>query len=242
MHGFGVLANRFLPHHMQRVKPLFEKRGFPVLMPQNAPYQRPEVRATIWKKSLLHWNRKNIALVAHSQGGIEALLLARDPEVRPLLHSVHLVASPLRGTPAAAGLVLVPAFVVRGLASLFEKESRRLYPQAAADLGGAGRSLVYPPEPEAVPEVPVFSYVCRTGVREFRRLPLPFMPMWLFTQALAGKNDGLVPVKSQCFGIERGPFGLNHGEQLGLMRDKSVRPQFEALWENVMDDVEGVGV
>jgi pimeloyl-ACP methyl ester carboxylesterase len=238
MHGFGILANRFLPHHMTKVAAQFSQHGFEVLFPQVSPYNSTSVRFEQWKAHLLR-EGKPVHLVAHSQGGREALLLAADPETIPCIKSVHLVATPLKSGSAAFLLNLFPSFIRKRLFDFLEGHAQRLFPGLPNDLEASAKSLFAPMTEVIIPaHIPVFSYICRVPAFSFNRLPYFLWFTHLYLHFREGANDGLVSTQSQYFGTEKGPFKLHHGAQLGLVRGKEGRRAFEELWGSVILEID----
>lgn len=187
---------------------------------------------------------EKVNVIGHSQGGIEARVVAADPDLRDLVASVTTIATPHRGTLLAdVSLGLIPGFT-DGLAN------------AAADLWGfvvgapnqeadVRASMESMSSPQMVafnaryPNTPGIAYFSWAGrsVRSILRTdraeqqcgdavianpdaidvidPLLLAPFDLLS-AQRGPNDGLVDVDSTKWGTFMGCVAADHLDQVGL--------------------------
>lgn len=236
MHGFGILVNRYLPHHMTKVASFFRKEGFAVHFPQVSPYHDSAIRLAQWKTHLQSING-DIHLIGHSQGGREAILLAGDPDVKERIRSVHAIASPITGNRSIQMLKLLPPFARKQLFKALDDAAIRKFPDLPSSIAHASQSLadsIHVPEPA---NCPINAYVCHVPHFGFHRLPPFFWATHVWQLILDGNNDGLVSARGQRIGTVHGPFVLHHGGQLGLFVHKNDRAEFERLWHSVAENI-----
>ncbi len=213
-----------------------ERRGFAVVMPAVDAFAPSQTRVLQWMEHLdalqddgygPRWN-----LLGHSQGGIDARLLASDPEWMDRVVSITTVASPHGGSPladAAQGAI----DVAPGLAALVEQGVSALsviFGLGPAELLAATGTITTEAMTDfnaAVPDLPgvaYYSWSGRTcGLLEFacrsrhgdEVVDAPLSATYNLLRALGVESDGIVPVDSAVWGEHLGVLGADHFDEVG---------------------------
>jgi triacylglycerol lipase len=234
-----------IPEHLRGL-------GYEVYLTQVEPVDSSEVRAatlvTQIRCLLRLTGHQKVHLVGHSQGGIDARLIAADTRYgERLIASVTTVATPHRGSAAAdAYLALAPGATDPLVDALMRVYGRIVgAPRDEAHL----RAQVEAVSSEAMqrfndehPDNPHIAYrswagrsvpsilrrefgdeECRGGVFANRRaldvVDLLFGLTWQVIRARDGANDGMVSVRSARWGEFQGCVAADHMDEVGLLAD-----------------------
>jgi len=219
------------------VAPLLENAGYLTRMPPGGALAEPAQRAQQFSAAIDAMEEEGLGrrfnLLGHSQGGVDAryLIGALDQGLR--ISSLTTIATPHHGTPvadAAAGTV----FSIPGLDNLIDQALTQI--TEALDLGAgelveATRSVTTEAMEEFNATVPdsehttYYSWSARTcGYAEWvcqfdydGEVVRPmFWASYRLIDAIAGANDGLVPIESAQWGEHLGTLSADHLDEIGL--------------------------
>jgi triacylglycerol esterase/lipase EstA (alpha/beta hydrolase family) len=243
MHGSGGTdAYVGLIDYFYGVKDALQARGYAVFSPAVEPFADWETRGAEWQaelQTLLDAGAgRKLNLLGHSQGGTDARYLASPAglAMASSIASITTVASPHGGTPVADA--------VNGLMDSTDLEDALV--DAAADALGALLGMGEQEAAEAVasfttesmaafneafpddPAIPYFSWAghsCRSLDADCRAawndevVDPYFLPTFLLISAVAGDNDGMVPVESSRWGEFLGQLPADHADEIGQIAD-----------------------
>jgi len=219
------------------VAPLLDDAGYLTRMPPGGALAEPAQRAQQFSAAIDAMEEEGLGrrfnLFGHSQGGVDAryLIGALDQGLR--IASLTTIATPHHGTPvadAAAGTV----FSIPGLDDLIDQALTQI--TEALDLGAgelveATRSVTTEAMEEFNATVPdsehttYYSWSARTcGYAEWicqsnydGEVVRPmFWASYRLVDAIAGPNDGLVPIDSAQWGEHLGTLSADHLDEIGL--------------------------
>jgi triacylglycerol lipase len=204
--GFGTLGiGRTRVHYFRRVARRLTGRGLDVAIVRLPPLGGTPARARALIDQLAQLPHRDIVIVAHSLGGLDARwALARIGADR--VRAVITIGTPHRGTPIADALARGPAARLRGALTRLGIGSD------GVDWLTTERLTAFNREIADVPGVIYASVVTATAER--RRIhPL----LWVTHAFLAGHgpSDGLVPASSQVWGHVVATAEVDHWAQIG---------------------------
>ena len=181
-------------HYFKGVKPHLELHGFKVFHPNQDFAGSVEVRSAQLKQRvdevLAQTGAAKVHIIAHSMGGLDARHMIVDLGMADRVASLTTIGTPHRGTILAdhvlshGGVLLmdvlqrvtnVDGFVNLTIASC-EEFNRRAEDSEATN---------------------AVAYQTYASAEDFRRVFAPLIPSWLFIRDHEGRNDGLVPFRSQ---------------------------------------------
>jgi len=143
----------------------------------------------------LLFGAEEVHLVAHSMGGLDArFLVSHNLIVGAQVKTIVTIATPHSGSPVATLLNQGNALnALAGLQNAFIDEMRSNL-NAINDLSEQGAALLN----QQCPDVPRIRYLEIAGTGRAGPIPtsLPLAPTYVFVQATAGVNDGVVPLSS----------------------------------------------
>ncbi len=153
-------------------------------------------RAAILAQQIdLLFGTEDVHLVAHSMGGLDArFLVSHNPAVAAQVKTIVTIATPHSGSPVAtlldAGNIMN---VLPGLGNAFIDKLRNNL-NAINDLSEQGAALIN----KQCPDVLHIRYIEIAGTGRDGPIPTSLLmaPTYLFVQAKAGINDGVVPLSS----------------------------------------------
>ena len=224
------------------VGPLLTQMGYLLRMPPGGALAEPAQRAAEFSAAIDEMELDGIGrrfnLIAHSQGGVDGRYMIGAMDQGHRIASLTTVASPHHGSPfadIAAGTV----FSVPGLNHLIDEaltqftEFLDLGPGELAEATHAVTTAAMADFNESVPDSPdtaYFSWSGRTcGYAELscqdanngEIVDPMFWASYRLIDALAGENDGLVPVESAKWGTHLGILSADHLDEIGLLFGES---------------------
>jgi triacylglycerol lipase len=264
MHGLSGSDTVFGVDYFYRVTSTLEALGLEVSSPGVAAFSDSEARASEWSSyvdELLARGHRRVNLFGHSQGGIDARLLA-SPAGRnrgDVIASVTTLGTPHRGTPIA-DLVLL-AF------------DGGLVDEALFDVGVSVFSAILGLQPDDPEFVPAMEQLAEStmAVQDVALTdhPATWYGSWLgrscgilepacqnrmdgeVVDVLMGasyllvwprQNDGLVPVDSQSHGVLLGEVPADHADEIGQISDDVPDPfDHLAFYRSEVDRLEALG-
>ncbi|MCB2100202.1 MAG: alpha/beta fold hydrolase [Rhodobacterales bacterium] len=206
-HGLGGFDEIPLPgypiRYFRDLAPELARAGLRALFTTVSNFQDVEGRARDLARQLDGVAAERIVLVGSSMGGLDARYLACHLDPLRRVKAVITVGTPHRGSPiadatmAGGGLVALLGRTVWGhaIAALTTDACRAFNAQ--------------------VPDRPDVAYGSYGGVRPVAEIPLLLRPWAEVIQAVAGDNDGLVPLASSVWGTHRGTLRADHFETIG---------------------------
>lgn len=219
------------------VAPLLEDAGFVTRMPPGGALAEPAQRAQEFSAAIDLMEEEGLGrrfnLFGHSQGGVDARYLITTLDQGLRIASLTTIATPHHGTPvadAAAGTV----FSVPGLSNLIDQaltEVTQLLGLGAGEIAEATRSVTTEAMAEfnaTVPDSEHTSYyswsartcgyaewICQANYNGEVVRPM-FWASYRLVDAIAGANDGLVPIDSAQWGEHLGTLSADHLDEVGL--------------------------
>lgn len=142
----------------------------------------------------LLFGAEEIHLVAHSMGGLDArFLVSHNFDVGAQVKTIVTIATPHAGSPVATLLDRGNPLKLPGLGNAFFDELRANL-NAINDLSEQGAALIN----KQCPDVPNIRYLEIAGTGRDEPIPTSLLlaATYLFVQAKAGTNDGVVPLSS----------------------------------------------
>ena len=258
VHGFFGWDNIGPLDYFYKVKPTLEAEGHVVVVATLDPFNTTYVRGAHLLQqvadALASTGAAKVNLVAHSQGGLDARLVANVMPER--VASVVTISAPHRGARIADVLLdKVPGFTVRLAKSFFKALARPVYGAVAkdADLEACLKFLTtdstakfnasYPDDPR----VAYYSIAGRSGsavapeaclapgappfITKYATHKDPVDPLLFLTHRVVGQsllspnaNDGLVEVQSARWGTWLGCIPADHWDEVGQVLGDSPGP------------------
>jgi triacylglycerol esterase/lipase EstA (alpha/beta hydrolase family) len=214
--------------------------GFNVQIREVESFQGTQVRGAQWlvhvEAMLAQGIGRKFNLIGHSQGGIDARLIAATKSMTGRIASVVTVSAPHHGSPTAQvitgtfDLFPIGAEVLDGLTGILGG----LIGLTGDDLAAQIADLT----PEAMvafnadyPDVPGVYYASYAGKscgaldlvcqwsNKGEVVDLVFTVSHAFITLAAGDNDGMVPVESAKWGDYRGTIPADHMDEVGQIAD-----------------------
>jgi triacylglycerol lipase len=207
VHGFlGFREKRVLGRRIQYFRGVAQALAdmdMPLYFPALPPTHCVAERATSLAAQLASYPERNLALIGHSMGGLDARyfasLLDNDHRVR----CVIAIGTPHRGTPVARWLLETEG--------VYQRFARRHWNPALAELAPqscATRNV-------ALPDRGDVRYLSYAGMRPVCEQSPVLRPFGKLIEREMGANDGLVPVSSAAWGEFQGTVRADHLEQPG---------------------------
>jgi len=219
------------------VEPVLSDAGYLSRMPAGGALAEPAQRAEQFSSALDAMEEEGIGrrfnLVGHSQGGIDAryLISAMDQGLR--IASLTTIAAPHHGSPfadVADGTV----FAIPGFSALVDQaltEITELLGLGPGELAEATQSVTTAAMEEFNATVPdsehtayyswsgrtcgYAEWICQSNNNGEVVRPM-FWASYRLTDAIAGPNDGLVPISSAQWGEHLGTLPADHLDEVGL--------------------------
>ncbi len=205
--------------------------GFAVHVASLDPYNAIEVRAPQLAAQidaiLVQDRAHKVNIIAHSQGGLDARYVISRLGYGDRVATLTTISTPHRGTPltdVALGLMAGPvddaiAFLLEWLGARVagsESDARASFATMTVDFVTQDFNPATPDDPR----VRYVSYAGRTCLDEdlcgdVCDLPIRFS--YHLLTAIAGDNDGVVPVESAIWGEYRGTIPADHFDQVGQL-------------------------
>jgi len=189
-------------------------------LPVDCHFPRLHAGATVVARAcrladyLAAFNSQHLCIVAHSRGGLDARYVATklDPEYR--IKQLITIGTPHRGSPLADWAM-----------------------RNAGIMGLIGRTFLKPSIQEMtttachqfnqdIPNRDGVYYESYAGCRPLVEMPLLYRPWSKLIEAIAGENDGQVPVSSASWGEKNNIVRADHAELIGWNLGRS-RQQIE---------------
>ena len=177
--------------HLQQAFP-----GLQVKAATTNPLGSVANRAEILAQQIgLLFGREEVHLLAHGMGGLDArFLVSQNLIIGAQVKSIVTIATPHAGSPVATLLDRGnPLNALPGLGNTFLDQLRNNL-NAINDLSEQGAALLN----EQCPDVPHIRYLEIAGTGRDGPMPTSLLlaPTYLYVQAKAGVNDGVVPLSS----------------------------------------------
>lgn len=224
VHGFAGFTELRLGNarasYFRGVREHLQRRGVRIAFAQLPSVAPIAVRGAALARFLDELGDVDLHLIGHSMGGLDARWVARNASPSNL-RSLVTVATPHRGTPLAdlGAAVLGRPRRLAGLA------------RSVADLTRA--------HPELHDDAPLAGLTCASVVVEPSRGTQGVRPILRPThrliEALAGRNDGIVPVSSQRWGEVLGTVDTDHCGVLGWGQKLDAGAFYGALAISLLD-------
>jgi triacylglycerol esterase/lipase EstA (alpha/beta hydrolase family) len=233
------------------VTPILSEAGYLTEMPPGGALAEPAQRAAQFSEALDGMEEEGLGrrfnLVAHSQGGVDARYLISALNQGERIASLTTIASPHHGSPFA-DIVGGTVFAIPGFNQLVDEaltEFTELLGLGPGELAEATKSVTV----EAMEEfnatmldsehTAYFSWSGRTcGYAELLcqydnngEIVSPmFWASYRLIAAIAGPNDGLVPIDSAQWGEHLGTLPADHLDEVGLLFGQSGTFDHEAFY------------
>lgn len=180
--------------YFKGIKTHLEARGFEVFHSNQDFAGSVELRSTQLKDRvndiLLTKGAKKVHIIAHSMGGLDARHMIVDKGMADKVASVTTIGTPHLGT------VLADHVLGHGGVFLIEGLRMVLNLEGFADLTVAACTHFNSRAEDQEARNSVF-YQTYASSEQLNLVFAPLIPSWLFIREHEGKNDGLVPVRSQ---------------------------------------------
>ena len=215
-------------------------RGFNIQIRAVEAFQSTAIRGEAWVDHIEAMINQGVGrkfnLVGHSQGGIDARLVAATKSMTGRIASVVTISSPHHGSPTAEVATgtfeafPVGSAVVEGitglLGGLIGLDAHDLVEQSADFTPAAMEAFnsTYPDMPQvyyasyAGYSCGALDFACHWSNHGEIVDPL-FVVTHTFTELAAGDNDGLVPVASAIWGDYQGTIPADHMDSVGQIAD-----------------------
>lgn len=203
-----TIARLFSFAYFQGVEDALHDAGIEVVSVALPATASVEVRARALADAIERTGARQVNLIAHSMGGLDARWYVGRLGGHARVASLVTIATPHRGTHVAdwgearLGRALAGWRLLRDLGidpSAFRDLTRAACEERnAALLGG--------------PQAPTFSIA---GARPWYAIAAPLLPTFRMLQRVEGRNDGLVSVESARFGEWWGTVDADHLAQTG---------------------------
>ena len=224
------------------VTPILSEAGYLTQMPPGGALAEPSQRAEQFSAALdvmeVEGLGRRFNLIAHSQGGVDARYLISAMNQGERIASLTTIASPHRGSPFA-DILGGTVFSIPGFNQLVDEaltEFTELLGLGPGELAEATKSVTV----EAMEEfnetildsddTAYFSWSGRTcGYAELicqadnngEVVDPMFWASYRLVDAIAGPNDGLVPIESAQWGEHLGTLPADHLDEVGLLFGQS---------------------
>ncbi|HEY8186927.1 MAG TPA: alpha/beta fold hydrolase [Pyrinomonadaceae bacterium] len=191
------LGERF--HYFKEIKPHLEAHGFKVFHPNQDFAGSVELRAEQLKdrvnEVLAETGAEKVHIIGHSMGGLDARHMIVDKEMADKVASLTTIGTPHLGT------ILADQVLGHGGVFLIDLMRRVINLDGFADLTVTqceqfNRRVE---DSEARNDV---VYQTFASAEDLHLVFAPLVPSWIFIRDHEGKNDGLVPFKSQQWNRE----------------------------------------
>lgn len=191
------LGDRF--QYFKGIKTLLQSHGFQVFHP-NEDFAGPvdlradQLRSRV-NEALASTGAQKVNIIAHSMGGLDARHMIVDKGMADKVATLVTIGTPHLGTILADHLIDNGGFLLEAvLSSIINlKGFDDLRITACEEFNRRAE------DQEATNGV---NYRTFAGAEELTLVFAPLVPSWMFINAHAGKNDGLVPVTSQAWKSE----------------------------------------
>lgn len=233
MHGFGAMANLMQGGVLHAEAMHLRAHGVAAYAPHVNPYDTLDVRARAWAERLAavmaETGAERVNLVGFSSGGLDARVLARDPDWAGRVASLATVSTPHRGTPLAGYVLSRPDRLRAWAVAVMDFVGRAAYEAAPPHTEAALEELAPDavrarfPTGETIPGAWCASYDSRAGKGTGTAVYPPLVVPNRILHALAGLNDGIVPTASMGWGEPLGTLDADHARQIGLRLTPSAR-------------------
>lgn len=241
LHGF-MGGNRV--GNFAGVKKHFESKGCRVLVAEVSPVNSIEFRgqqlAEQIKKFIGNESTGKVNIIAHSQGGLDARYAISKLDVSVHVASLSMLSTPNYGTPVADLATRLTGDSVSQMALSFLLNMMSSVSNSAPGSSNDSRKAIeslttsyvrdkFNPLTPDVAGVFYQSWAARSGrgTSDQRKLLLDFS--WGVVNALAGENDGVVPVSSARWGEYRGVVDADHLDLVGVKLEDKARSKFDHL-------------
>ena len=217
--------------YFYEVPETLESHGYSVFVAQLDPYNSIEVRAEQLAvevdEALRNGRAREVNLIAHSQGGLDSRQLITNLGYGDRVSSLTTIATPHRGTPLCdVALGLLPGAgeaALSGLLNLLGATAVGSESDAEASFASMTEDYVQNVFNPATPDDPRVSYIswtgrtCLYGISCDDVCDIEIRWSYDIIYALAGDNDGIVPVSSASWGDYRGEVPADHFDEVGQL-------------------------
>ena len=206
-------------------------KGFLVYTASLDPYNSVEVRSQQLAEQidgfLAAGRAERVNLIAHSQGGLDARRAISSLGYAEKVASLITISAPHRGTPIAdVALGLMPGFAEDILAWFLEWLGATVVgseSDAIASFASITTAYVQDefnpanPDAEGVTYISYAGRTCPLGLTCGDMCDIEIQFAYYILLAIAGANDGMVPVDSAMWGDWRGEIPADHFDEIGQL-------------------------
>lgn len=233
----GIYNFRFLrfviPNfaYFHKLDTLSKSTSFAVYFPVSQNGDTVKRRAQSLADFFKNVPERDIHIIAHSMGGLDARYCIQNLDVNHRVRSLTTIATPHRGTLAADwaldGKGVLPWLVRRALMPGLRDTSTK----ACAAFN------------EATPDREDVLYRSVVGHRPTRDMPLPYKFMTRFLSQREGENDSVVSIRSGSWGQETQIVSADHTELVGWslgFADKTKARPFDhvSMYASIIKDLQ----
>ncbi len=227
VHGFGALGTVFSRGLLLNQARHLRLHGTLAFAPNVTPYDTSDVRCRAWsvhlQRILAATGAEKLNIIGYSAGGLDARKLASGSEFRGSIASVITVATPNRGTELSEWALKTPAVLRAAIIGAMDRWGRITYPTAAPRVEAGMQELTpayvdgtfNPAHPDA-DGVFYGSWAGRAGKGTDTRITSALQVQNRVLHALAGLNDGMVPLHSAWWGEPIRQVASDHLRMCGV--------------------------
>jgi triacylglycerol lipase len=240
MHGFGTLGPLMPEGLLHEAAMFLRSQGIRAIAPTVTPFASLAYRADQWKSRMrVFFNEGNdsVHLIAHSMAGLEARLIAQDPQLAPYIKSVTTIATPHHGSCLARTIIEQPKFLKQWMDAVGRWVGDLVSPHGDSHFLASIEDLT----PEAVQarfldenaNVPFFSYSASVPPSPTTLHPCLALP-YSVIQRHEGPNDGIVSERSARYGTHLGRIAMDHAAHVGLHIPIHRGLKMTSVWASIM--------